>query len=257
MRAIEEHDGKDALDLFEATTKLIEEKRAKEREQDRADGDPSSDGEEASDSASHLTGSRFQEVIDYLKESRGHHLNEFADDEDVYTEKWSEWVQTQAARHLEGPRPGPDPLEKLEQEWRESDPLHAHLEEQLDGPKVPRSLLAGQFLPDTRGWHQEMDRLEANVGRYPIGFRHYENYLNYNKQFPERTIEDYHHDMNSQISADEYLLLSQKAFVYEATYNPRIVYEFELDALDPDDEADREKRPEVIAQSQAFKEHAL
>ena len=39
-----------------------------------------------------------------------------------------------------------------------------------------------------------MQRVEDNVGRYPVGFRHYENFQNYNTKYPERTIEDYMSD---------------------------------------------------------------
>ena len=91
-----------------------------------------------------------------------------------------------------------------------------------------------------------MDRLEANIGRYPIGFRHYENFMNYNKQFPERTIEDYRDDMNSQISYDEYLLLNQKVMIYELTYNPLMVYDMGLDEIDNDDDVEKQRKPEVV-----------
>jgi len=40
-------------------------------------------------------------------------------------------------------------------------------------------------------WDKEMNRIEANIARYPIGFRHYENYNNYRVKYPERTIEEY------------------------------------------------------------------
>ena len=71
-----------------------------------------------------------------------------------------------------------------------------------------------------------MDRAESHIGRYTVGFRHYENYNNYVQKFPDATIEDYVDDMNSEISFDEYLLLSQKHFIYESTYNPMVVYEY-------------------------------
>jgi hypothetical protein len=53
------------------------------------------------------------------------------------------------------------------------------------------------FLPNERGWNHEIDRIKSNIGRYPLGFRHYENYHNYVKQFPERTMEEYINDVNS------------------------------------------------------------
>jgi hypothetical protein len=94
-----------------------------------------------------------------------------------------------------------------------------------------------------------MDRINANLGRYPIGFRHYENYINYNKQFPEKTIADYQEDMNSQISFDEFLLLNQKSFLYECTYNPKIVYKLGFAHLEPGNPADDQLQPERVVRS--------
>jgi hypothetical protein len=34
--------------------------------------------------------------------------------------------------------------------------------------------------------------------------------------------------MNSQITFDEYYLLNAKAFIYEAQYNPEVIYDWEL-----------------------------
>ena len=61
--------------------------------------------------------------------------------------------------------------------------------------------------------------------------------------------------MNSQISFDEYLLLCQKSFLYEAQHNPEIVYAYELENLSPND-IDYEKRaPEHIIQKDEFKKY--
>lgn len=37
-----------------------------------------------------------------------------------------------------------------------------------------------------------MDKLENNIARYPIGFRHLENFNNYRTIYTDATIEDYH-----------------------------------------------------------------
>lgn len=44
--------------------------------------------------------------------------------------------------------------------------------------------------------------------------------------------------MNSQISFDEFLLLNQKAFVYEASHNPQMVYNLGFHKLERGNEAD-------------------
>lgn len=41
---------------------------------------------------------------------------------------------------------------------------------------------------ELKDYHKEMDRIENNIGRYPVGFRHYENFDNYRVQFPDTTI---------------------------------------------------------------------
>lgn len=46
-------------------------------------------------------------------------------------------------------------------------------------PKVPRSLVENEFYPDHYGHYKELDRLNKNIGRYPVGFRHYENFEQY------------------------------------------------------------------------------
>lgn len=38
---------------------------------------------------------------------------------------------------------------------------------------------------------------EKNIGRYPVGFRHYENFENYKIKFPHATIADYTNDSNN------------------------------------------------------------
>ena len=93
-------------------------------------------------------------------------------------------------------------------ELRKEDPTFANMVDQLSGPDIPHSYIDEAFLPDEHGYYKEVDRIKSNIGRYPIGFRHYENYQNYVKQFPDRTIDEYVTDVNSQISFEEYLLLS-------------------------------------------------
>lgn len=45
---------------------------------------------------------------------------------------------------------------------------------------------------DDDAHHQLNDIIEGQIGRYPIGFRHLENYENYASVFPDQTIQDYH-----------------------------------------------------------------
>ena len=127
--------------------------------------------------------------------------------------------------------------------------MFAYYYDQLRGPDVARSYVDGGFLPDERGWNKESDRIKSQIGRYPIGFRHYENYTHYSKQFPDRTIQEYIDDINSQITYEEYLLLCQKAFIYESSHNPNVVYELGLNNVDmtSQEPEDLAKNPEVVA----------
>jgi len=79
-------------------------------------------------------------------------------------------------------------------------------------------------MPTERGYHRELDRIESNIGRYTPGFRFYECYESYRLKYPTATIQDYSDDINSEIGIDEFKLLSKKAYLYDATYNPEFVY---------------------------------
>ena len=66
--------------------------------------------------------------------------------------------------------------------------MYAQLSAQHSGPDFARSLVSGEFIPSGPEWQKEMERIESNIGRYPIGFRHYENYENYILKNPDATI---------------------------------------------------------------------
>jgi len=53
-----------------------------------------------------------------------------------------------------------------------------------------------EWIPTQKGFNDELDRIRSTIGRYPIGFRHYETYHNYLTKYPEATLEDYQHDVN-------------------------------------------------------------
>jgi len=59
--------------------------------------------------------------------------------------------------------------------------------------------------------------------------------------------------VNTQITFDEYYLLVQKNFLYEATFNPEVIYEHELNDLDPEDPSYAERAPELIIHTKEFK----
>jgi hypothetical protein len=55
--------------------------------------------------------------------------------------------------------------------------------------------------------------------------------------------------VNSQITFDEFFLLSKKVFLYECQNNPTVIYEFGLDDIRSSDEDEREFIPENVVNS--------
>jgi len=53
---------------------------------------------------------------------------------------------------------------------------------------VPVSMIEDEFLPTREGYDREMSRIEGNIGRYPFGFRHLENFISYQRKNPKATI---------------------------------------------------------------------
>ena len=47
---------------------------------------------------------------------------------------------------------------------------------------------------DDEAVHRYWDEVERSIGRYPDGFRHFENYENYRVVYPDATIQDYHNE---------------------------------------------------------------
>ena len=65
--------------------------------------------------------------------------------------------------------------------------------------------------------------MNANIGRYPYGFRHYESYHDYLSKYPDATMKDYNDDVNSVISFEEFLTIRQAVLLYEHQYNPLLL----------------------------------
>ena len=85
-------------------------------------------------------------------------------------------------------------LDKKVAELKAKRPELAEVLDELKGHDYSQSLVGGEWIPDTKNYFKEIDRIEANIGRYPVGFRHYENWQNYTMKYPERTMDDYQID---------------------------------------------------------------
>jgi hypothetical protein len=145
-----------------------------------------------------LSDEDLERLMDLHRKDRGLHLNDIEDEEE-YKEAWLEWVKTKVPSNY---RINPKPFneaERFERQMREQRPEFGEMLDHFDSgkPKFVESLLDDEWVPTQRGYEEEMDRAESHIGRYPVGFRHYENYQNYREKFPESTLEDYTNDMNS------------------------------------------------------------
>lgn len=65
------------------------------------------------------------------------------------------------------------------------------------------------------GYTKYMERVEAGIGRYLPGFRHYENFNNYSFMFPDATIEEYRSEMYRQVELAEYISITRQAVLEE------------------------------------------
>lgn len=80
---------------------------------------------------------------------------------------------------------------KVEVDEREAaDPYYKMMKEDKD----ISSRYSNIFDLDDEDYHAYYDQVEKSIGRYPEGFRHFENYENYRSVRPDSTLEDYHHE---------------------------------------------------------------
>lgn len=86
-------------------------------------------------------------------------------------------------------------------ELRRIKPYYRKITDQLRDSQPPFSYVDDYYVPNDRSRFDELARAESLIGRYPLGFRHYENYHNYRLKYPDATIQDYQTDskyLNSQ-----------------------------------------------------------
>jgi hypothetical protein len=69
----------------------------------------------------------------------------------------------------------------------------------IDEPLPVKSIYDEAFFLDEKSAKQFFTDIEHNIGRYPHGFRHYENFANYSIVNPNSEISDYIAEMNRQI----------------------------------------------------------
>jgi hypothetical protein len=106
------------------------------------------------------------------------------EDEDEKLQAYLDWIKDKIPKHYSVKPPKATEWEIRDKELRKTNPVYAELADYLKGDDLAESILGDEFVPTLKGWHKEMDRIESNIGRYPRGFRHYENYINYRQYYP-------------------------------------------------------------------------
>jgi len=106
-------------------------------------------------------------------EEKGYHLNEIEEEEEFIT-AWLEWVKDKV--YFKKSKRSPSYLDKKVAELKLKRPELGPILDELQGQNYSESLVGGEWIPDLKNYHLEMDRVEGNIGRYPVGFRHYENW---------------------------------------------------------------------------------
>ena len=85
------------------------------------------------------------------------------------------------------------------------------IDKAIQKTKVPVSDYLNAWVLDNENKIAEHEWEQNNFGRYPDGYRHYENYANYSQVITEATIEDYMQEMNRQVRYDEYVAIIRRA----------------------------------------------
>ena len=90
------------------------------------------------------------------------------------------------------------------------------IDNMLNRMQVPMSRFANIWEEDQRN-HDEISHYEQNVlGRYPKGFRHYENYANYSQVHTDATVEEYMDVMNRQVTYSEFVAITRQGIMEHA-----------------------------------------
>lgn len=90
-------------------------------------------------------------------------------------------------------RPALKPHEARHKELMAENPYYAKVVNELIGNDY-FSYADNAYVPDIQATWDELERIESNLGRYPHGFRHYENYHNYLQKFPKASLLEYQED---------------------------------------------------------------
>jgi hypothetical protein len=163
---LEEIEDEEDKAITKELLKMVREKKEKEVEQDIEDGDYDYEGDDLDDAD-------IAEIQKIYMEEKGFHLNEI-EEEEAFIDAWLEWVKDKV--NLKKKKRTPSYLDTKVAELKKKRPELGPMLDELQSQDYSESLVGGEWIPDLKNYHKEMDRVEANIGRYPVGFRHYENW---------------------------------------------------------------------------------
>ena len=111
-----------------------------------------------------------------------------------FAEAWKEWYEATKYRKRKGKSFEYTEHQQRDIELRATNPYYKKVTDEIRDRQPPFSYVQNMFIPSMRQHVDEAARVESTIGRYPVGFRHYENYYNYLTKYPDATIEDYQND---------------------------------------------------------------
>ena len=104
------------------------------------------------------------------------------------------------------------------------DPNYYDPIDSVNGTHQYESIDVDEFILDRENqWKHHMYHQER-MGRYPHGYRHFENFANYSQHKPDATIQEYIEVMNSPCEFSEYLAIMRQHMVEEAE-SPEALHE--------------------------------
>ena len=76
-------------------------------------------------------------------------------------------------------------------------------------------------------WHMYQ---QEKIGRYPYGFRHFENFANYSQANKDSTIQEYMEQMNRPCEFHEYLAIIRQHMI-EESHTPEFKHEWKSEIV--------------------------
>lgn len=96
-----------------------------------------------------------------------------------------------------------------------------------DKTKGGDTMFLDEYLMDKKNAYDEWEMQQNEIGKYPLGFRKYENFINYRVVHPEADIENYMREMNRECTYLEFLAIMRASILQDSKK-----YKFSLDDYD-------------------------